>query len=96
MDCLINLVAFCLLDPSKVYVRAEMYAPTHASQFEGRWCKNHWCRGPMGVLRLGIEIDITRELQLDVGYQHQSDIQDFHDRGEESPYLSLTWRPWRR
>lgn len=93
MNCLLNLLSICLLDPSNVYVRAEMSFQLQKPQMEGRWCQTRWCNGPMGTLRIGSTIQITRTLEADYGFLHTSFINTNRDRGEESAYLSLTWRP---
>jgi hypothetical protein len=100
MDCLLNLVAFCLLDPSNVYITGDIDWSLHgqggtAAYREGRWCQNRWCTGPMGTLKLGVTVELTREWSVDYGFKHTSMI-DADDRGEESFFMSATFRPFRR
>jgi hypothetical protein len=96
MDCLINLAALCLFDPSHVYVRAETLTPISNAhkEYEGDWCRTRWCSGPLGVVRLGVHAPVTRTLTLDYGWQHSSRINTMRDRGYESLFLSITWRPF--
>lgn len=95
MDCLINLVAFCLLDPSKVYVTGELQQVVSHDHTEGRWCSTQWCRGPMGVLRIGTSIDVTRSLEVNLGFIHQSDI-TINDQGDNGWFANVTWHPLAR
>ncbi len=93
MTCLAAVLA-CLLSPSNVYVSGMLYAPVTSAVGEGAWCRNHWCRGPQGEARIGLRADLTRSLELDAGLMHRSFIRE-DDRGVESVYLTLTWRPFR-
>lgn len=104
MSCLIHFLAACLFDPSNVYVTAEMEADIFAPHTdmlggighgEGEWCRKDWCTGPVGVLKLGVVTPLTSSFTLDYGFSHRSRINTLHDRGRESVYLSLTWRPFR-
>lgn len=99
MDCLIHLMALCLFEPSGVYVTGEIYEPHYRWYEGGLWCGRvgkdaHYCEGPMGELRLGVEISMTPTLMLDYGFKHQSYIME-DDNGTNMPFLSLTWRPFR-
>lgn len=55
----------------------------------------HWCTGPLGMFRIGTKLEVTREISLDFGLSHTSFINTNKDRGEESMYLSLTWKPFK-
>lgn len=94
MDCLTSLIFTCLLNGT--YVTAGLEAQVRASDWEGRWCKTTWCRGPMGVLRLGTRIDLSSTIDLDIGLTHTSFVNTAQDGGTESAYLTLTWRPFRK
>lgn len=99
MDCLINLLALCVFDPSNVYVTGEVdFAPSKQrfanGLYEGRWCEDRFCTGPVGTLKIGVEITMPNGWRLDYGFKHTSAIRE-NDRGMEYPYLSLTWRPLR-
>lgn len=101
MNCLINLLALCVFDPSQVYVRADLdfalnrpQAKTNDGEFnEGYWCKDRWCSGPRAVIRLGAKIELN-DFTLDYGLAHSSFLAE-DDRGQESAYVGVTWRPWR-
>lgn len=94
MDCLTSLILTCLMQGT--YVSAGVEYQLHKSYYEGRWCRYEWCDGPMGVLRLGTRLELSRKVELDVGLTHTSFINTIHDGGEEAAYLTLTWRPFRR
>lgn len=89
MNC---LLLRCILEG--LYLTGGITAPiTHAS-YEGAWCGSHYCKGPLGIARIGSEIDLSRSLTLDAGVEHVSYIQE-DDRGEERITITLTWRPFR-
>lgn len=103
MNCLIHIAAMCIFDPSTVYVAAQMdFAPAmerHGAgdtlRFEGAWCGEKWCRGPLATLRIGVRMELTETLTLDYGYQHKSFINDSDDKGFNAPFAGLTWRPFK-
>lgn len=100
MECLINIVAFCLLNTSNVYVTGDVDFASRPRQFanglwEGRWCENRFCQGPIGTIRIGVQVPVSSTLILEYGFKHQSFILE-DDRGEESLFVSGTWRPWRK
>jgi hypothetical protein len=94
MNCL--LIVCLLFDPSNLYVTGQVFAPLDNSrdQNEGMWCNKGWCRGPIGEMRIGFRSAVTDSLELDLGVYHRSYIAD-GDRGYESAYASLTWRPFK-
>ncbi len=97
MNCLINLLALCVFDPSNVYVTAEILAPINEAHAdgEGRWCNNRWCPGPVGEVRVGVAVDFSRTIEIRYGIRHESMLTVMNDRGQESMFLQLTWRPFR-
>lgn len=104
MNCLIHFLAACLFDPSNVYVTAEMEAEILSPRTtmvndigygEGEWCRGRWCTGPTGVLKLGVMTPLSSAFTIDYGLVHRSRINTVSDRGNESVYLSVTWRPFR-
>lgn len=95
MNCLLQLLAVCMLDPGNVYITAGLETQIARPQNEGRWCATRWCSGPMGMMRLGVKVDVTSNLQLDYGLLHTSFVNTTRDRGVESAYFNLTWRPFR-
>lgn len=101
MSCLLHFVATCLFDPSNVYVNTELdWAVTDSHQTvgqwgEGEWCRTRWCSGPIATVRLGMVANLSDSLSLDYGLMHRSRINTDTDRGYESVFVSLTWRPFR-
>ncbi len=94
MDCLIHLVALCLLDPANVYVTAELYAPQPFLRSEGRYCihQDRYCRGPVGEVRIGVTADLPKGWTLNYGVKHVSFVFE-NDGGDNGPFLGFTWRP---
>lgn len=97
MTCALYLAHVCLIDPSTVYLTAGL-SPHENRETQGALCsdgRNSWrCRGPLAEVKLGMVIEISRNVSLDVGYLHRSFLTD-RDYGTNGPYASLTWRPWR-
>lgn len=93
MECLIHLLSLCVLDPNNVYVKGD-FDFTHHLKTEGAWCTNHWCQGPRATMRVGATLDLTRAFQIDYGLQHTSFVNEA-DRGAESLYVTVEWRPFR-
>ena len=83
----------CLLSTDALYVTTALYSPTANQTYEGAWCDTHWCRGAVGELKLGLRAEVYLGLELDVGVRHVSYIEE-GDRGSESAYVSVTWRPF--
>lgn len=98
MDCLINLAAICLLDPSQVYVTATVHATVRDGNYQlMSWCGHDhggWCRGKLSEIKLGAVAPINRTISLDYGLMHRSLLGTSHDQGVESFYFGFTWRPF--
>lgn len=94
MSCALLFASVCLIDPSNLYATAGLSDQLRADPDEGRWCDDHFCRGPMAELKIGMTVEVSPKIQFDYGLRHTSFIND-NDRGEESAYLSVTWRPFR-
>lgn len=97
MNCLIMIAGVCALDTGNIYLTAGLSAhENHETQ--GSLCsdgRNSWrCKGPYAEVKLGMVIEISRQVSLDVGYMHRSFLVD-RDYGTNGPYAALTWRPWR-
>lgn len=98
MDCL-TLILSCLLQ--NTYVTAGIESQFQAGDHEGRWCYTRWCTGPMGVLKIGTQLNLTRNFDADLGIVHSSylsvnrNFDNTREQGVESVYLTLTWRPFR-
>lgn len=86
-------IAFCL---ANLYVTGEVLPnPGSGPQSnEGYWCGHRPCQGPIGRLRLGMVAQLTDNFVIDYGVEHQSFILE-KDRGYETVFLSITWRPFR-
>lgn len=100
MNCLINLLAVCVFDPSNVSITGEIDFTPPPRRFdnglyEGRWCEDRFCTGPVGTLRIGVDVALPKGWHLNYGIKHTSTVSTARDRGAEYPYLSLTWRPFR-
>ena len=94
MSCALTWLSVCLIDPSNAYLTVGVSSQLQADPDEGRWCADHYCRGPLGELRIGMRVEISPRFELDYGLRHTSFIKD-NDRGEESFYASVTWRPFK-
>lgn len=93
MECLTLL---CLMSQMghNVYATASMQSYIQRPAHEGAWCMTSWCSGPQGELKIGTKLDLTRAITLDLGVLHRSSIDTNRDRGIESLYVSLTWKPF--
>ncbi len=96
MTCLLALTLSCLFSPERLYVTGEIQSQFTKPTYEGRWCNGRWCSGPMGVFRVGMNARLTETITLDYGVSHTSYLSTSKDRGEESFYMSLTFRPFAR
>lgn len=87
-------IAFCL---ANLYVSGQIEKGQEVRQLsqgaEGTWCQDHICSGPVGVLTLGMRVNVTRSLTLEYGILHKSYITE-GDRGYEVPFAKLEWRPF--
>ncbi len=96
MTCLLTWMSVCLVDPANLYASAGLYPNNaHPSNYEGAWCWDHWCRGPIGEVKLGLVVELNGTLDLDVGVLHRSFPLEPYDEGTNGAYAVLTWRPWR-
>ena len=83
IDCLLSIASLCLFDPSGAYLTGEVAGPrVGMSSGEYAWCGHvaRPCRGPMGILRAGMKVDLTRNITIDYGLMHSSFILE-NDRG---------------
>lgn len=89
-------IAFCM---ANLYVNVEVTEPqkVHFSSdhSEGNWCDHHWCRGPIGTLKIGMPIKIQDNMVVYYGVKHTSFITEPHDKGQNSWFVSVTWMPFR-
>jgi hypothetical protein len=89
MSC--TIAVFCL---SNLYITGELTQQNRA-WMEGSWCRTHWCRGPQAELTIGMKWYVTEHVVVDYGLKHTSFISEPDDRGQEVPFVSLTWRPFK-
>lgn len=94
MSCALLWASVCIIDPSNLYVTAGISSQLEADPQEGRWCANHFCKGPLGELKIGMLVEVNPRLEIDYGFRHTSFVKD-NDTGEESVFASVTWRPFR-
>lgn len=82
---------FCL---ANLYLSAEVQPGQQVEKnLEGPWCENHWCRGPVGDVRIGMRAYLPNGWQMDYGVMHRSYIME-HDRGYEGVFIKIEWRPF--
>ncbi len=80
-----------LFDLSNLYITTEVVQPERHG-YEGAWCKTHFCKGPRGDVYVGMVVEVSDGVVLNYGVKHESFIEE-GDRGFESGFVSLTWRP---
>ena len=93
MNCLLSLIASCLLQGS--YVSAGLESQFHASQFDRFHCNGRICSGTKAVFAIGVTIDLTKRLELDLGVMHESFANTRRDYGIESAFIKMKWSPFR-
>lgn len=98
MSCLTALSLACLFQPDQLYVTGSVLKPVTEGRVDSAVCNSHgarhWCRGVMGELKIGMRIELTPRFDLDYGVRHSSFLTE-NDRGDESAFLSVSWRPLR-
>lgn len=90
---MICTLLFCL---ANLYVSGEVHVePIRPRANEYRWCgeSSRICEGPRGRFRIGILSQLSDELVLDYGWEHNSYLFE-DDAGENTLFMSLTWRPF--
>ncbi len=89
--CLANLyINVELAGPQRVYS-----TPTHE---EGYFCgtKVGYCKGPMATVKIGMPIALGRnDMLIYYGLKHTSFPGEVHDKGQNTPFVSFTWMPFR-
>jgi hypothetical protein len=100
MDCLTALTLACLFQPENAFVSLDVfYSPyTHiespGGRTEGPWCERHWCQGPQGTFRIGMEAPLPNNFTLRYGLQHQSYVVE-KDQGFNGAFVGIEWRPFK-
>lgn len=102
MDCLINLLSLCVFDPSNVYLTAGIESqltnkdPVRLEKcYQVAYCARPAYQGPLGTLKLGVDVQVTTKLELSYGFAHRSYLETNRDDGFEVAFLELKWRPFR-
>lgn len=91
-------IAFCL---ANLYVNVEVAGPQKAFAMEhvheeGAWCENHYCKGNPVTLKIGMPIALGRDdMLIYYGLKHTSFLQEKHDTGQNTWFISITWMPFR-
>lgn len=96
MPCLTALTLACLFNADGLYLTGQLQVAIDQANYGRRRCDTDWCNDKIAELRLGMAVPITRTLELNYGVLHRSFYDTSYDKGEESAFLSVTWRPFRR
>jgi hypothetical protein len=96
MSCILTFGVICLLETSSFTLSADVSQPIQQPLYEGAWCGNekigHYCQGPRVELSLGLSVTLSERFTADYGLRHSSYIAE-SDRGVESVFVRVTWRP---
>jgi hypothetical protein len=92
MDCLINLIALCLFDPSNLTIRAD-FGLEIAGGFHYTVNDTDVGTGKLVAVRLEMPVRVNKKLEFTYGVEHIS-LLDANDRGQERVYLGITWKPF--
>jgi hypothetical protein len=106
MDCLIAFALSCVFRPENAFVSVGVHSQISSFDFQNRWCarafdpatantRQGWCTGPMGEVRIGMIAELPHNLELRYGIEHTSYINTNGDKGIETVFATLTWRPFR-
>ena len=95
MNCLTAFVLSCLFEPSNLYLTGQVQFALDQANYGRRWCRTDWCNDKVAELRIGMVVELSSSFQVDYGLLHRSFYDTPNDKGEESAFLSLTWRPFR-
>ena len=100
MNCLTQLALACLFQTENAYVSLDVfytpyrYNESPSGRMEGPWCERHYCDGPQGTFRIGMEAPLPNNFTLKYGLQHQSYVVE-NDKGFNGAFVSVEWRPFR-
>lgn len=83
------LTLACLWSSERLYITGELLHPLSGKPYH--WCYGP-CHGPLAELRIGMQATLRPDLTVDYGFRHTSFPLE-NDRGQESFYISATWRP---
>lgn len=94
MNCLLALFAACLFDPSHLSIEAGSHWQV-GGQFSYYLAEGTY-QGAIGELKISMDVPVTSTLEIRYGLVHRSYLETNSDRGDESAFLGLTWKPFRR
>lgn len=84
---------FCL---ANLYVNLEVSQPKFNAQYEeGYFCTDHYCKGPLTEVKLGMRVEISKHWELDYGFKHSSFVLEPNDKGQNIPFIKVEWRPFK-
>lgn len=90
-------VAFCL---ANLYVNVEVTGQPvlheDKGNYEGYWCYNHWCHGPLATLKIGMPVLVNDHAVIYYGIKHTSFLSDRSDLGQNTWFVSFTYMPFAR
>jgi hypothetical protein len=96
MTCALWFASVCLISSEGFSVSAELSQPIQQPKYEGAWCGHkkigHYCNGPRVEMSLGMTVTISERFTADYGLRHSSYLLE-GDRGVESVFVRLSWRP---
>ncbi len=96
MSCVLTFGTICLISSQGLVIEADISQPVQKPLHEGSWCGHEaigrWCRGPRMDLSVGMVVTISPRFTAEYGLRHSSYIVG-GDRGVESVYVRVTWRP---
>lgn len=97
--CLTNLYVSAEVQAAQPVVKTNAYelrqmGDIRPELFEGPWCADHYCKGPVGEMRVGLRLELPERWRAEVGVVHRSYITE-GDRGYEVPFIKIEWRPFK-
>ncbi len=99
MTCALSFATLCLISSEGFIVTADISQPVNQPKYEGAWCGHEkigrYCRGPRVDLSLGMTVTISDSFTAEYGVRHSSYLME-GDRGQESVFVRVQWRPFRQ
>lgn len=92
MNCLINLVSFCLLDPSNLTFSADVSLEI-AERFHYTVNGRDVGTGKLATFRIEMPVYVNKKLGFVYGVEHIS-LLGINDRGQERVYVGFAWKPY--
>lgn len=91
-------ILFCL---ANLYINVELSAPQKVydtpTHLEGYFCGTNvgFCKGPQATVKIGMPIPVGDNMLIYYGFKHTSFPMEVHDKGQNSPFVSFTWVPFK-